>query len=256
VTEPSNQPLRVFRRFSRWKTRHPGGRSRLTAFVVLAGVAACGSGASDGPGAVAGEALKTPFAETFSVVERNGYRVVDIEASIITWGGSAGGPPQRARLVLVPRGLEPPALTGDLAGASLIRTPVRRIGRGPNHGRESANYLQGCTICVSCRWTGHYWTVPRERENRNRMAGLPRPCLAFAGGPGEASRPPSPEAVLSGRIGDPPCRKCARDSSREHVRPIGRVAWRATARSRLFRAMPGAAYGSRTSSRTVPKLSR
>ena len=90
-------------------------------------MAACGFSASDGPGAVAGEALDTPFAETFSVVERNGYRVVDIEASIITWGGSAGGPPQRARLVLVPRGLEPPALTGDLAGASLIRTPVRRI---------------------------------------------------------------------------------------------------------------------------------
>ncbi|MCY3704889.1 MAG: ABC transporter substrate-binding protein [Gammaproteobacteria bacterium] len=127
MTEPSNQPLRVFRRFGRWKTRHLGGLSRLTAFVLLAGMAACGSGASDGPGAVAGEALETPFAETFSVVERNGYRVVDIEASIITWGGSAGGPPQRARLVLVPGGLEPPALTGDLAGASLIRTPVRRI---------------------------------------------------------------------------------------------------------------------------------
>ena len=127
MTEPSNQPLRVFRRFGRWKTRHlGGGPSRLTAFVLLAGMAACGSGASDGPGAVAGEALETPFAETFSVVERNGYRVVDIEASIITWGGSAGGPPQRARLVLVPGGLEPPALTGDLAGASLIRTPVRR----------------------------------------------------------------------------------------------------------------------------------
>jgi len=66
-------------------------------------------------------------AKTFSVVERDGYRVVDIEASVVSWGGSAGGPPQRARLVLVPRGAEPPALTGDLAGATIIRTPVERI---------------------------------------------------------------------------------------------------------------------------------
>ena len=29
--------------------------------------------------------------------------------------------------MLVPKDLEPPAPTGDLAGASLIRTPVRRI---------------------------------------------------------------------------------------------------------------------------------
>ena len=71
--------------------------------------------------------VETPFAETFSVVERDGHRVVDIEASVVTWGGTAGGPPQRARLVLVPRGQEPPPLTGDLAGASLIRTPVHRI---------------------------------------------------------------------------------------------------------------------------------
>ncbi|MXW67665.1 MAG: relaxase/mobilization nuclease domain-containing protein [Gemmatimonadales bacterium] len=41
-----------------------------------------------------------------------------------------------------------------------------RIGRGQNHGRESANYLQGCTICVSCGWTGSCWTVARKREKR------------------------------------------------------------------------------------------
>ena len=71
--------------------------------------------------------VETPFANTFHVVERDGYRVVDIEASVVTWGGSAGGPQQRARLVLVPRDLEPPILAGDLAGATLIRTPVMRI---------------------------------------------------------------------------------------------------------------------------------
>jgi iron complex transport system substrate-binding protein len=66
-------------------------------------------------------------AQTFSVHERDGYRIVDIEASVVSWGGSAGGPRQRARLVLAPKGMEPPALTGDLVGATLIRTPVARI---------------------------------------------------------------------------------------------------------------------------------
>ena len=90
-------------------------------------LAACGSGASNDPGPARGEVLETPYAETFSVVERDGYRIVDIEASVVAWGGTAGGPPQRARLVLVPKGRGPPALTGDLAGASMIRTPVERI---------------------------------------------------------------------------------------------------------------------------------
>ena len=101
--------------------------SRLTAFVLLVGLAACGPVVSEDPGTLEGEALETPWTETFRVVERAGYRVVDIEASLVAWGGSAGGPPQRARLVLVPRDQEPPPLTGDLVGATLIRTPVQRI---------------------------------------------------------------------------------------------------------------------------------
>ena len=82
---------------------------------------------SDDPGTALGTTVETPFTKTFRVVERDGYRIVDIEASVVTWGGSAGGPPQRARLVLVPRSQQPPSMTGDLAGASLIRTPVQRI---------------------------------------------------------------------------------------------------------------------------------
>ena len=100
---------------------------RLTAFALCVGLAACGSGVSQDPGTVEGHVVEMPFTETFSVVERDGYRIVDIEASVVTWGGAAGGPSQRVRLVLVPRGVEPPDLTGDLAGASLIRTPVQRI---------------------------------------------------------------------------------------------------------------------------------
>ena len=97
--------------------------------VLPLGLAACGPGVPDDPGTVEGEALETPYAETFSVVERNGYRIVDIEASVVTWGGAAGGPPQRARLVLVPKGLEPPTLTGDLAGCHVDPHP-RPADRG------------------------------------------------------------------------------------------------------------------------------
>ena len=43
---------------------------------------------------------------------------------------------------------------------------AQRITRSLNPGRKSANYLQGRTICVSCRCTGPCWTVPRKRENR------------------------------------------------------------------------------------------
>ena len=99
----------------------------LMALILSVGLAGCGSGVPDDPGTLAGEPLETPWTKTFRVVERGGYRIVDIEASLVAWGGAAGGPPQRARLVLVPRGQEPSPLTGDLAGASLIRTPVRRI---------------------------------------------------------------------------------------------------------------------------------
>ena len=114
------------------------------------GLAACGSGATNDPGMVEGEVVETPFAETFSVVERDGYRIVDIEASVVTWGGSAGGPPQRARLVLVPRGQEPPALTGDLAGATLIRTPVQRIAVNdhPHEGMLRALGIEDLIVAV------------------------------------------------------------------------------------------------------------
>ncbi len=76
------------------KTRAFGTLLRPGVFVLPFALAACGSGASDEPGTVAGEVLDTLFAEVFSVVERDGYRIVDIEASVVTWGGTAGGPPQ------------------------------------------------------------------------------------------------------------------------------------------------------------------
>lgn len=101
--------------------------SWIAALSAAVALAACGveTGGGAREGVVAGRAIPTPYTKTFTVVEREGYRVVDIEASVVAWGGSAGGP--RARLVLVPRGAKPPPLTGDLAGATLIRTPVQRI---------------------------------------------------------------------------------------------------------------------------------
>lgn len=77
--------------------------------------------------AVEGEEVAMPFAKTFRVVERDGYRIVDLKASVISWGDNAVGQEQSQRLVLVPRDAEVPALNGDLAGATLIRTPVMRI---------------------------------------------------------------------------------------------------------------------------------
>ncbi|MFD1034083.1 ABC transporter substrate-binding protein [Sphingomonas hankookensis] len=74
-----------------------------------------------------GREIAMPHARTFRVVARDGYRVVDLKASVVGWGGTAIGEEQFQRLVLVPRGVPAPALTSDLAGARLIRTPVTRL---------------------------------------------------------------------------------------------------------------------------------
>lgn len=94
--------------------------------LLLAG---CGGERSAAPprDAVSGRVVTLPYAKTFRVVERDGYRVVDMKASVVGWGGAAIGEEQFQRLVLVPRTAAVPALTGDLAGATLIRTPVMRI---------------------------------------------------------------------------------------------------------------------------------
>ena len=115
---------------------------RLIAFGVIALVApllfGCGGGNSAEIGSLEthGREVAMEHARTFTVHERDGYRIVDIEASVVSWGGAAGGPRQTARLVLAPRDIEPPALTGDLAGATLIRTPTQRIA--VNHQGEEA----------------------------------------------------------------------------------------------------------------------
>lgn len=82
-----------------------------------------------------------PHARTFRVVERDGYRVVDLKASVVSWGGNAVGEEQFQRLVLVPRGAEAPSLEGALAGATLIRTPVMRIASNTGYHEAMTTVL-------------------------------------------------------------------------------------------------------------------
>ncbi|MEO0557201.1 MAG: ABC transporter substrate-binding protein [Bacteroidota bacterium] len=103
---------------------------RMGLLVVGLGLAACGP--ADEGGGVSGDAPGTPIpmahATTFSVTDLgDGIRVVDLRASVSSWGGEADGPEQRARLALVPREGEVPPLTGPLAGATVVRTPVQRV---------------------------------------------------------------------------------------------------------------------------------
>ena len=68
-------------------------------------------------------------------------------------------------------------------GVSMLPLPDGRSNRGQNPGRKSSNYLQGCTICVSCRCPGPCWTVPRKRENRSQSAGVPRLIVGTCSAP-------------------------------------------------------------------------
>ena len=56
--------------------------------------------------------------------------------------------------------------TGGKPRLGRISKMGQRIARGRNPGRKSPNYIQDCTICVSCRHAGPCWTVPRKREKR------------------------------------------------------------------------------------------
>ncbi|MEM9618894.1 MAG: ABC transporter substrate-binding protein [Pseudomonadota bacterium] len=106
----------------------------VTLFAIIT-LCACGGDQGADSSAVGGEliapsgtqSVDMPFAETFKVYQRDSYRIVDFKAPVVSWGGDAKGADQTARIVLVPKDVEPPALTGDLSGAVLVRTPVERI---------------------------------------------------------------------------------------------------------------------------------
>ena len=69
----------------------------------------------------------------------------------------------------------------------------RQVENGANQGRESSNYIQDCTICVSCRWAGPYWTVRLRRENRVEWRESPSalPHALFSGPGAESAAVPT-----------------------------------------------------------------
>ena len=46
---------------------------------------------------------------------------------------------------------------------TVVFGPDGRSNRGPNHGKRSGKFNQGCTICVCRCCTGPCWTLPQER---------------------------------------------------------------------------------------------
>lgn len=107
---------------------------RIAIVLALVSIGACGEqyGADHAPvgspsAPARAQIVDMPFAKTFKVYERDGYRIIDLKAPIVSWGGDAKGADQTARVVLVPKDAEPPAMTGDLQSAVLVRTPVERI---------------------------------------------------------------------------------------------------------------------------------
>ena len=121
----------------RWLPRFATGRYRirkLTALIALHFLAACSNdNAVPAPEVVQSDVpanatpLNLDYAETFKVYERDGYRIVDLRAPLVSWGGAAQGGDRTARIILVPKTNEPPPMTGDLADAVLVRTPVERV---------------------------------------------------------------------------------------------------------------------------------
>ena len=106
----------------------------LATILAVCTLCACGEeqGAGSAPAErssapVGAQLLDMPFAETFRVYERDGYRIVDLKAPVVSWGGDAKGADLKARVVLVPKTIDPPDLTGDLENAVIVRTPVERV---------------------------------------------------------------------------------------------------------------------------------
>ncbi|HYE44447.1 MAG TPA: ABC transporter substrate-binding protein [Caulobacter sp.] len=143
---------------------------RRAALAGALALGACGRPAGGSRGDVA-NAKDVPMARarTFRVRERDGYRIVDVEASVVAWGGASGGPPQRARLVLVPRDAAAPALTGDLSGAQLVRTPVERIAVNDQPQEAIVRALGVADRLVAVGGHNSYDDAIRAGVNRGRI---------------------------------------------------------------------------------------
>ncbi|MEM7202926.1 MAG: ABC transporter substrate-binding protein [Planctomycetota bacterium] len=144
-------------------------RSLVSVLVLLA---ACSPGAPPGalPEPVGAQLVAMPHAETFKVYERDGVRIVDFNAPVISWGGDAKGANQTARVVLVPKDVEPPPLTGELESAVLVRTPVQRIAVNYGFLEAIVNELGVADRLVAVGGVKSYDDDIRERARKGEIA--------------------------------------------------------------------------------------
>ena len=145
----------------------------LLAAIALFPLAACGAPedepVSQMPISDATE-IALDAAETFRVFERDGYRIVDIRAAVVNWGGGAVGQEEFQRLVLAPSSLEAPELTGDLSGATLIRTPVMRIASNYSYHEAITKALGINDRLVAVGGVKSYDDDIRDRVRRGEIA--------------------------------------------------------------------------------------
>ncbi len=148
-------------------------RPRLLVSGLFLLGAACGSpGPAPSADSPPSGATEMPFrhTQTFKVYEREGYRIVDLSAPVISWGGEAKGADPAARIVLVPREGTAPVLEGDLAGATLVRTPVQRIATNYTTLEAMLVQLGAEDRLVAVGGVKSYTDVIRERTRSGELA--------------------------------------------------------------------------------------
>lgn len=119
---------------------------------------------------VGAQAVEMQHTETFKVYERDGYRIVDLKAPFVSWGGEAQGADQHARIVLVPKTIEPPPLKGDLSEALIVRTPVERIATNYGFLEAVVEVLEVEDRLVAVGGVKSYNDDIRERSRNGELA--------------------------------------------------------------------------------------
>lgn len=71
--------------------------------------------------------ISVKHAQQFSLEYRGDLAVLRVSAPLISWSRPGDAEPRTETIVLVPRGLDVPRLTGDLAGLPIVRVPAERV---------------------------------------------------------------------------------------------------------------------------------
>lgn len=71
--------------------------------------------------------ISVTHAQQFSVEYRGDLAVLRVSAPLISWSRPGDAEPRSETIVLVPRGLDAPRLTDDLAGLPIVRVPAERV---------------------------------------------------------------------------------------------------------------------------------